>query len=106
MTKSRLPITLREIAQRHYRGHLVSASQGLECIAPWRGLLALRPRRWKLWSERKIVIGYVLTVNLLAVGLAAGAIAAVPIAWGDLSRFGLLAAGAMVHREAGYEMVG
>jgi diguanylate cyclase (GGDEF)-like protein len=100
MTKSRLPITLREIAQRHYRGHLVSASQGLECIAPWRGLLALRPRRWKLWSERKIVIGYVLTVNLLAVGLAAGAIAAVPIAWGDLSRFGLLAAGAMVHREA------
>jgi len=100
MTKSRLPITLREIAQRHYRGHLVSASHGLDCVAPWRGLMALRPRRWKLWSERKIVIGYVLAVELVAVGLAAGAIAAVPVALSDLSRFGLLAAGAIVHREA------
>ncbi len=100
MTKSRLPITLREIAQRHYRGHLVSASHGLDCVAPWRGLMAVRPRRWKLWSERKIVIGYVLAVELVAVGLAAGAIAAVPVALSDLSRFGLLAAGAIVHREA------
>jgi diguanylate cyclase (GGDEF)-like protein len=100
MTKSRLPITLREIAQRHYRGHLVSVSHGLEGVAPWRGLLALRPWRWKLWSERKIVIGYVLAVDLVALGLAAGLLSTVSVTLGDLSRFGLLAAGAIVHREA------
>jgi diguanylate cyclase (GGDEF)-like protein len=100
MTKSRLPITLREIAQRHYRGHLVSASHGLECVACWRGLFAVRPRRWRLWSERKIAIGYVLAVDLVAVALAAVVIAAVSVGLSDLSRFGLLAVGAIAHREA------
>lgn len=100
MTKSRLPITLREIAQRHYRGHLVSVGHGLERAVPLRGLLALHPRRWKLWGERKIVIGYVLAVDIAAIALAAGVLAVVPVGSGDLYRFGLLAAGAIVHREA------
>ncbi|MDQ3826864.1 MAG: hypothetical protein M3325_14505, partial [Actinomycetota bacterium] len=77
----------------------MSASHGLECVAFWRGLLALRPRRWRLWGERKIVIGYVLAVDLVAVGLAAVVIAAIPVGLSDLPRFGLLAAGAIAHRE-------
>jgi diguanylate cyclase (GGDEF)-like protein len=100
MTRSRLPITLREIAQRHYRGQLVSVSHGLERTALWRGLLALHPVRWKLWGERKIVIGYVLAVDITAVALAALLIATAPFDSGDGYRFGLLAAGAVVHREA------
>lgn len=78
----------------------MSVSQGLERAAPWRGLLALHPRRWKLWAERKIVIGYVLAVDIAAVALAAVVIAAVPVDSGDLYRFAMLAAGAVVHREA------
>lgn len=100
MTRSRLPITLREIAQRHYRGHLVSVSQGLERVASWRGLWALPPWRWKLWTERKVVIGYVLAVDFAAVVLAAVAIAAEPVDSGDLYRFAILTVGAVVHREA------
>jgi diguanylate cyclase (GGDEF)-like protein len=100
MTKSRLPITLREIAQRHYRGHPVSVSHGLERVEPRRGLMARHPLQWTLWNERKTVIAYVLIVDFVATGLAAGTILATPVGSGDLFRFGLLAAGAIVHREA------
>lgn len=78
----------------------MSVSHGLERAVSWRGLLALHPRRWKLWGERKNAIGYVLAVDVAAVALAAVVIAAVPVNSGDLFRFGLLAAGAVVHREA------
>jgi diguanylate cyclase (GGDEF)-like protein len=100
MTKSRLPLTLGDIAQRHYRGNLVSVSQGLERVTSRRGLLALHPRRWKLWGERTVVLGYVLAVDFAAIVLAAGMIAVVPVSSGDLFRFGVLAAGAVVHQEA------
>jgi diguanylate cyclase (GGDEF)-like protein len=77
----------------------VSVGHGLERAARLRGLLALHPRRWKLWGERKIVIGYVLAVDIAAIALAAGVLVAVPVGSGDLYRFGLLAAGAIIHRE-------
>ncbi len=99
MTKSRVPITLGEIAQRHCRGHLVSASHGLECVAPRRGLSVLHPRRWKLWGERRVVIAYVLGVDVAALALAVGMIVAVPVHSGDWFRFGLLTAAAIIHRE-------
>src|SRR6185312_8043420 len=91
MTKSRSPITLREIAQRHYRGHPVSVSHGLERVEPRRGLTALHPLQWTLWSERKIVVAYVLTVDFVAAGLTAGTILATPVGSSDLFRFALLA---------------
>lgn len=78
----------------------MSASHGFERVEPRRGLVALHPRRWTLWRERKVVIAYVLTVDIAAVALAAGMIAAIPVRSGDLFRFGLLVAGAAVHREA------
>ncbi|MGH3513023.1 MAG: hypothetical protein ACRDRB_12200, partial [Pseudonocardiaceae bacterium] len=62
--------------------------------------MALHPWQWKLWHERKVVIGYVLTVDIVALALAAAIIIAMPIRSGDLVRFGLLVAGAVVHREA------
>ncbi|MGQ0718529.1 MAG: diguanylate cyclase [Pseudonocardiales bacterium] len=97
---SRVPITLGEIAQRHHRGHLVSVSHGLDRVEPWRGLAALHPRRWRLWGERRVVLAYVLTVDIVAVALILGALAAIPVHSADLFRFGLLVAGAVVHHEA------
>ncbi|MGB6163334.1 MAG: GGDEF domain-containing protein [Pseudonocardiaceae bacterium] len=64
------------------------------------GLMAAHPQRWRLWRERKVVITYVLTVDIAAVALALGVIAAIPVHSGDLFRFALLVAGAVVHREA------
>jgi diguanylate cyclase (GGDEF)-like protein len=78
----------------------VSVSHGLERVTPRRGLLALHPRRWKLWGERTVVLAYVLAVDFAAIALAAGMIAVVPVSSGDLFRFGVLAAGAVVHQEA------
>ncbi len=75
-------------------------SHGLQGVEPRRGLMALHPWQWKLWRERKVVIAYVLTVDIVALALAAGIIMTTPIRSGDLLRFGLLAAGAVVHREA------
>jgi diguanylate cyclase (GGDEF)-like protein len=100
MTKSRAPLTLGDIAQRHYRGNLVSVSRGFACVEPGRGLVALHPRRWKLWGERRGVIAYVLAVDVAAMALAAGIVTAIPVTSGDLIRFGVLTAGAIVHREA------
>jgi diguanylate cyclase (GGDEF)-like protein len=65
-----------------------------------RSLSAARPRRWKLWSERLPVVVYVLSVELVAVVLAVGMTMAVPVRSGDLLRFTLLIAGAIVHQEA------
>jgi diguanylate cyclase (GGDEF)-like protein len=82
----------------------VSVSHECERVQPMRpegrGLVAVRPQRWKLWRERKVVIAYVLTVDIAAVALVAGMIATIPVHSGDLFRFGLLASGAIVHREA------
>jgi diguanylate cyclase (GGDEF)-like protein len=64
------------------------------------GLMAAHPRRWRLWRERKVVIAYALTVDIAAVALAVGVIAAIPVHLDDLFRFALLVAGALVHREA------
>lgn len=61
---------------------------------PW------KPRRWKLWGERKVVIAYVLAVDIAAVALVAGMVAMIPVHSGDLIRCGLLVAGAIAHREA------
>ncbi len=66
--------------------------------------MALHPRRWKLRGERNVVIAYVLGVDLAAVALAVGMIAAVPVHSGDWFRFGLLTAGAILHREAVRQM--
>jgi diguanylate cyclase (GGDEF)-like protein len=78
----------------------VSVSHDLEYAEPRHSLLALHPRRWKLRGERRVVIAYVLAVDIAAVVLAMGMVAAMPVSLGDLLRFGLLAAGAVVHREA------
>ncbi|MGH3692716.1 MAG: diguanylate cyclase [Pseudonocardiaceae bacterium] len=75
-------------------------SHGLVRAEPRRGLPALHPRVWKLWGERKVVIAYLLAVNIAAAVLAAGAVAMIPVGPGDMFRFGLLAAGAVLHREA------
>ncbi|MDQ3764384.1 MAG: GGDEF domain-containing protein [Actinomycetota bacterium] len=75
-------------------------SHGLERVESRRGLTVLHPRQWKLWSERRIVIAYVLTVDIVAVALAVAMIAVIPVNSGDLFRFGLLAAGAVIHQEA------
>lgn len=77
----------------------MSMSHGLQGVESRRGL-ALHPRQWTLWCERRVVIAYVLTVDFVALALVAGIIVAVPIRSGDLVRFGLLSAGAVVHREA------
>jgi diguanylate cyclase (GGDEF)-like protein len=78
----------------------VSVSHGLERAGRRRGLTALHPRQWKLWGERKAAIAYVLAVDIVAVVVAAVLVAMIPVHSGDLYRFGLLAAGAIVHREA------
>ncbi len=75
-------------------------SHGFVRAEPRRGLLALHPRVWKLWGERKVVIAYLLAVDIVAVVLAAGAVAMIPVGPGDMFRFGLLAVGAVLHREA------
>ncbi len=75
-------------------------SHGLDRVERWRGLAALRPRRWKLWSQRRIVIAYVLIVDIVAVALAVGMLAVVPVRSADLLRFCVLVAGALVHQEA------
>ncbi|MGH3811198.1 MAG: diguanylate cyclase [Pseudonocardiaceae bacterium] len=75
-------------------------SHGLDRIEPRRGLAVLHPRRWKLWGERRVVLAYVLTVDIVAVALIVGVIAAIPVSSADLLRFGLLIAGAVVHQEA------
>ena len=100
MTKSRWPITLGEIAQRHHRGPLVSVSHGFDHVVFRRGLAALHPRRWKLWAERRAVVAYILTVDVVAVALLAGVIVAIPVRSEDLFRFCLLVAGAVLHQEA------
>ncbi|MGH3795661.1 MAG: GGDEF domain-containing protein [Pseudonocardiaceae bacterium] len=64
----------------------------------WTALL--HPHGWKLWNERRPVIGYVLTVELTALALAAGMTVAIPVSSADLFRFGLLATGALLHQEA------
>jgi hypothetical protein len=73
---------------------------GSERVEPRRGLTAAHPRWWKLWRERKPAIAYALAVDIVAVALAAGATAAMPVHSDDLIRFGLLVAGALTHREA------
>jgi diguanylate cyclase (GGDEF)-like protein len=78
----------------------VSVSHGSERVEPKRGLTAAHPRWWKLWRERKPAIAYALAVDIVAVALAAGATAAMPVHSDDLIRFGLLVAGALTHREA------
>ncbi len=75
-------------------------SHGLQRVEPRRGLMASHPRQWMLWRERKVVIAYVLAVDFLALVLAAAILVAMPIHSGDLVGFGLLVAGAVVHREA------
>ncbi|MGH3707903.1 MAG: diguanylate cyclase [Pseudonocardiaceae bacterium] len=75
-------------------------SPGFEHVEPRHGLVALHPRRWKLWGERRAVIAYVLAVEIAAVVLAVSMITTVSVYPGDLFRFGLLAAGAVVHGEA------
>jgi diguanylate cyclase (GGDEF)-like protein len=75
-------------------------SHGLQRVEPRRGLMALHPLQWMLWRERKVVIAYVLTVDFVALVLAAAILVAMPIHSGDLVGFGLLVAGAVVHREA------
>jgi diguanylate cyclase (GGDEF)-like protein len=74
-------------------------SHGLERVELRRGLMALHPRQWKLWRERKVVIAYVLTVDIVAIVVAAGMIAAIPVRSDDLLRFGLLVGGAVIHGE-------
>lgn len=83
------------------RGHKVSVGYGTDRVERRRGrVAALHPGRWKLWGERRAVVGYVLAVDLAAVALAVGMTVAIPVSTADLFRFGLLVAGALVHQEA------
>jgi diguanylate cyclase (GGDEF)-like protein len=61
--------------------------------------VGLHPRYWRLWGERKAVVAYVLAVDLAAMALVATAAVTTPVSSRDLFRFGLLVAGAVVHRE-------
>ncbi len=78
----------------------MSVSHGLDRVEPRRGLAALHPRRWRLWAQRRVVIAYVLAVDIVAMALAVGVIAAIPVRSNDLLRFGLLVIGSIVHQEA------
>ncbi|MGH3754729.1 MAG: diguanylate cyclase [Pseudonocardiaceae bacterium] len=75
-------------------------SHGLDRVEPRRGLAALDPRQWGLWAQRKVVIAYLLAVDIVALALAVGVIAAIPVRSDDLLRFGLLTIGSIVHQEA------
>jgi diguanylate cyclase (GGDEF)-like protein len=82
----------------------VSVSYGLASAGPSArrrlGRQVLDPRLWTLWGERRVVIACVLAVDIAAVALAAGMTIAMPVSSLEAFRFGLLAAGALVHREA------
>jgi diguanylate cyclase (GGDEF)-like protein len=52
-----------------------------------------------LWAERQSVIAYVVAVDLAAVMLAVVTTAATPVSSVEVFRFGLLAVGALIHRE-------
>ncbi|MGH3870964.1 MAG: diguanylate cyclase [Pseudonocardiaceae bacterium] len=75
-------------------------SHGLDRVEPRRGLTVLHPGRWKLWGERRVVLTYVLTADIMAVALLVGMTMAIPVHPVDVLRFSLLAAGAVVHQEA------
>ena len=77
----------------------MSVSHGLESAERRRWQLALHPRLWTLWAERQSVIAYVVAVDFAAVLLAAVTTAATPVSSIEAFRFGLLAAGALIHRE-------
>jgi diguanylate cyclase (GGDEF)-like protein len=82
----------------------VSVSHGLASAGPSArrrlGRQVLHPRLWTLWGERRVVIACVLAVNIAAVALAVGMTIAMPVSSLEVFRFDLLAAGALVHREA------
>ncbi|QNE16648.1 GGDEF domain-containing protein [Kribbella qitaiheensis] len=59
---------------------------------------------WALWSAPSAVIGYVLAIDLLAIGVVAASFVGVDIASGDWIRFGVLAVGSAIHIEAGREI--
>ncbi|MGH8573187.1 MAG: hypothetical protein ACREX8_11530, partial [Gammaproteobacteria bacterium] len=78
----------------------MSVSHGFDHVVSRRGLAALHPRRWKLWGERRAVVAYILTVDIVALALLAGVIAAIPVQPDDVFRFCVLVAGAVLHQEA------
>ena len=65
-----------------------------------RGLVALLPTRWDLWSLRPRALTYVLTVDVLAVAVLAAAFVWRPTDGRDWLVAALLFAGAAVHAEA------
>lgn len=65
---------------------------------------AWTPTRWALWSAPSVVVGYVLAVDLLALGVLAASFIGVDIAGGDWVRFAVLAVGSAIHIEAGREI--
>jgi diguanylate cyclase (GGDEF)-like protein len=60
----------------------------------------VRPGSWSLWSHRGRVIGYVLTVDLAAVGLVLLCLRAAPVLATDLLTFAILLTCAVAYGEA------
>ncbi|QTR03417.1 GGDEF domain-containing protein [Saccharothrix algeriensis] len=77
----------------------VSAESAQRRIPNWR-LRAVQPSRWRLWELPRSVLVYVLAVDATALLLVATTAASTTLTTGDLVRFGVLAAGALVHLEA------
>ena len=64
------------------------------------GAIRLSPRRWQLWRSPRPVVGLILTVETLAVAVAAVSVTAVPVARDHWLWCGLLLLGSAVHLEA------
>src|SRR5947208_1666833 len=58
------------------------------------------PTRWALWAQPRIVLGYVLAVELLTVIVVVSTFDRVSVTESDWIRLGVLLAGSAIHLEA------
>lgn len=58
------------------------------------------PTRWALWSQPRSVLGYVLTIEIIAVAVVATTIELVAVTSSDWIRLLVLSAGSAIHLEA------
>lgn len=59
----------------------------------------VRPTAWSLWAVPRPFLAFVLTVDAAAVAVVAVTATLVPVGGSDLSRFGLLTVGSILHLE-------
>src|SRR3954471_4836937 len=62
------------------------------------------PAHWALWSAPKVVLGYVLVVDTLALTVIGASFIGLDVHSDDWIRFGALVIGSVLHVEAGREI--